>query len=56
MSETRRYHHLDVQAVIGADVEGGFGSSYACPCGGVVGPSHGIGLTVATLDGLVDYL
>ena len=38
--ETRRYHHLDVQAVIGADVEGSFGGSDTRPCGGIVRFSH----------------
>ena len=51
---TRRYHHLDVQAVVGADIEGSFGGSNACPCGGIVRFSHGICLTVAALYGLVD--
>ena len=48
-------HHLNVQAVIGADVEGSFSSSNARPCGGIVRSPHGIRLAVAALYGLVDY-
>ena len=53
--ETRRYHHLDVQAVIGADVKGSFGGSNARPCGRIVRSPHRICFTVAAFDGLVDY-
>ena len=48
------YHHLDVQTVVRADVESGLGGSYARPCGGIVGLSHGIGLAVAASHGLVE--
>ncbi len=53
---TEAYHHLNVQAVVGADVEGGFCGSDARPCGGVVCLSHGVGLAVDALQGLVDDL
>ena len=45
-----------MQAVIGADVEGGFGSSNARPCSRIVRSPHRICLTVAALYGLVDHL
>ncbi len=49
------YHHLDMQTIIRADIEGSFCGSDACPCGGIVGLPHGICLAVAALYGLVEY-
>lgn len=43
------YHHLDMQTVVRADVEGNFCGSYARPCGGIVGFSHGSRLASDTL-------
>ena len=43
------YHHLNVQAIVGADLEGILSSFYAHPCSGIVSLSHGIRLAVATL-------
>ena len=45
-----------MQAVVGADVEGGFCGSNTRPCCWVVGSPHRICLTVAALYGLVNYL
>ena len=56
----RRYvghhHHLNVQAIVGADVESSFFSPNARPRCRVISLPHRIGLAVATLDRLVDYL
>lgn len=53
--ETGRYHHLDVQTIVRADVESSFGGSDTSPCGGIVRFPHRICFTVAALYGLVDY-